>query len=72
MNKLLLNSSLCCRPPSPLQFGGRDLGYSFLGSGGEPTQVVVVGPKFEEQKSEDEAGAVRRGGWCGGDRRWAG
>ena len=42
--------------PSPLQFGARDLGFSFLGSGGEPTKVE------EEQKPEDEPGAVRRGG----------
>ena len=45
-----------------LQFGSRDLGYSFLGSGGEPTKVVVVDQKFEEQKPGDEPGAVRRGG----------
>ena len=25
----------------PLQCGARDLGFSFLGSGGEPTKVVV-------------------------------
>ena len=34
--------------PSPLQFGARDLGFSFLGSGGEPTNVI-----WFEQKSED-------------------
>ena len=35
----------------------RDLGFSFLGSGGEPTEVVVVDQKFEKQKTEDEPGA---------------
>ena len=34
--------------------------------------MVVVDQKFEEQKPEDEPGAVRRGGECGGDRSWPG
>ena len=43
---------------SPLQFGARDLKFSFLRSGEELTKVVVVDQKFEEQKPEDERGAV--------------
>ena len=43
-------------------YGARDLGFYFLGSGGEPTKVVVIDQKCEEQKPEDEPGAVRRGG----------
>ena len=40
-----------------------DLGFSFLGSGEEPTKVFVVDQKFEEQMPEDEPGAL-----YGGDR----
>ena len=44
-----------------VQFGARDLGFSFLGSGGEPTEVVRLDQRFEEQKLKDESGTVRRG-----------
>ena len=49
------------RLPSPLQFGARDLGFPFLGSGGEPTEVVGLDENFEEQRPEKESGTVRRG-----------
>ena len=33
---------------------------------GEPTEVVGLDQKFEDQKLEDVSGTVRRGRWCGG------
>ena len=58
----VIKTKVCClsAPPSPLQFGARDLGFSFLGSGGEPTKVVGLDQKFEDQNFEDESGTVRR------------
>ena len=45
--------------PLPLQFGARDLGFPLLGSDGEPTEVVRLDQKFEEEKPKDESGTVR-------------
>ena len=59
------NRNVVYRLPSPLQFGAHDLGYSFLGSGGEPTEVVVVdlkvrskSRKMSRERSEEEDGVV--------------
>ena len=42
----------------------------------EPTEVVRLDQKFEDQKFEDQKledeGTVRRGRWCGGNRKWPG
>ena len=51
------------RPPSPLQFGACDLRFSFLGSGGESTELVGLDQKFEEEKLEDESGINPCMGW---------
>ena len=52
-------------PPSALQFGARDLGYSFLGRIGEPTEVVIMdlkvrnkGRKMSREQSEEEDGVM--------------
>ena len=57
--------SVVYRLPSPLQFGACDPGYYFLGSGGEPTEVVVVdlkvknkSRKMSREQSDEEDGVV--------------
>ena len=57
-NKYLKTKWVVYRLPSALQFGASDLGFPFVGSGGEPTEVVGLDQKFEEQKPEDESGTV--------------
>ena len=45
------------RPPSPLPFGGRDLGFSFLGSGGGADECGLFDQrslKMSEDLSDEE------------------
>ena len=69
----------CCRFPSPLQFGARHSGFSFLGSGGNrrkwSLETEVRRKKSEERinKTGDKPGAVGGGaastsGGCHGTR----
>ena len=42
INKSVIKTKVfSCWFASPLQFGARDSGFSFLGSGGEPVKVVI-------------------------------
>ena len=62
---------------SLLQYGARDLGFSFLGSGGELTKAVIVDQKFKEQKPENDpanSGTTHAAAGCrdtAGDRPFA-
>ena len=42
----------CLSAPSPLQFGARDSGFSFLGAGGEPTSRTLDAAEDRDTASE--------------------